>query len=156
MKRNIDKDMFIKVCNESISMRDACMKLNMAYTTFARYAKKFGCYKTNQGGIGIIKNNPKYWNKEKLIQFISENPEHPWQSYKLKTYLLKYKIKPHICEICKNTVWLDKPISLELHHIDGNPMNNNLDNLQLLCPNCHAQTETYRAKNRRIGAADQK
>ena len=156
MKRNIDKDMFIKVCNESISMREACMKLNMAYTTFARYAKEFGCYKTNQGGVGIVKHNSNYWNKEKLLKFIIENPEHPWQSYKLKTQLLKYNIKEKKCECCNNSMWLNKPIALELHHKDGNPLNNTLDNLQLLCPNCHAQTETYRAKNKRQGAADQK
>ena len=41
-------------------------------------------------------------------------------------------------------------IPLELHHKDGNKFNNNLSNLELLCPNCHAFTNTYRTKN--IGA----
>ena len=40
-----------------------------------------------------------------------------------------------------------EPIPLELHHKDGNRYNNQLDNLMLLCPNCHALTENYRAKN---------
>ena len=39
------------------------------------------------------------------------------------------------------------PLNMELHHIDGNKYNNSLDNLILLCPNCHAQTDNYRAKN---------
>ena len=42
---------------------------------------------------------------------------------------------------------MGKPISLEVHHIDGNGKNNSLDNLQLLCPNCHSQTENYKGKN---------
>jgi predicted HNH restriction endonuclease len=40
-----------------------------------------------------------------------------------------------------------KPIPLELHHKDGNRYNDQLENLILLCPNCHAFTENYRAKN---------
>lgn len=58
------------------------------------------------------------------------------------------QLRGHECEQCHNTEWNNKPIPLQLHHIDGNRANNNLDNLQLLCPNCHAQTETYCGKNR--------
>lgn len=50
----------------------------------------------------------------------------------------------HQCEKCKNTVWLEVPITLELEHIDGDNSNNVEDNLLLLCPNCHAQTKTWR------------
>lgn len=50
----------------------------------------------------------------------------------------------HQCEKCKNIEWLSLPIALELEHIDGNNTNNVDDNLLLLCPNCHAQTGTWR------------
>ena len=40
-----------------------------------------------------------------------------------------------------------KKIPLEVHHLDGDRMNNELSNLQLLCPNCHALTENWRGKN---------
>ena len=48
---------------------------------------------------------------------------------------------------CGLTTQLDQPIPTELHHKDGDSTNNELTNLELLCPNCHALTENYRGKN---------
>lgn len=56
-------------------------------------------------------------------------------------------LRPHMCECCKNTEWMSRPIPLEVHHIDGDHLNNELDNLQLLCPNCHAQTDNQCGRN---------
>jgi hypothetical protein len=58
------------------------------------------------------------------------------------------KIRGRVCESCRNTEWLGKPIALELHHVDGDRANALEDNLKLLCPNCHAQTPNYRIRNR--------
>lgn len=52
-----------------------------------------------------------------------------------------------VCEVCGISSWNGKPLSLECDHIDGNPHNNVPTNLRLICPNCHSQTETYKAKN---------
>lgn len=57
------------------------------------------------------------------------------------------------CECCKLTTWLNEPITLELHHKDGDKLNNDLDNLQLLCPNCHSLTENWRGRNNGNGKA---
>lgn len=51
------------------------------------------------------------------------------------------------CEYCKLTIWNDFRIPLELHHVDGDRSNNDLNNLIILCPNCHAQTATYCGRN---------
>ena len=51
------------------------------------------------------------------------------------------------CEICGISEWNGKPISLQLHHVDGNRKNNLLSNIQILCPNCHSQTDNYAGKN---------
>ena len=56
-------------------------------------------------------------------------------------------LRGHKCEKCGLELWLDSKIPLEVHHLDGNHLNNELENLQLLCPNCHAFTENYRGKN---------
>lgn len=69
------------------------------------------------------------------------------QSNKLRKKLLREGIKEARCERCGNTEWMGVPIPLEVHHINGDKTKNELDNLQLLCPNCHALTDTYRGKN---------
>lgn len=51
------------------------------------------------------------------------------------------------CECCGLEEWMGKPIPLEAHHKDGDELNSTLENLQLLCPNCHAMTDTYKGKN---------
>lgn len=70
-------------------------------------------------------------------------------SYKLKHKLIRVGVFKYECSNCKGTEWLGNPIPLELEHKDGNKFNNKLENLCLLCPNCHALTDTYRAKNYR-------
>lgn len=56
-------------------------------------------------------------------------------------------LRGHKCECCKLSEWLEEQIPLEIHHLDGDHLNNELENLQLLCPNCHAQTDNYKGRN---------
>ena len=65
------------------------------------------------------------------------------KSSKLKEKLINAGLKQNKCECCGLTEWLNKPIICQLHHIDGDETNNELSNLQMLCPNCHSQTENY-------------
>lgn len=73
-------------------------------------------------------------------------------SCKLKKKLIKEGLKENRCELCGITKWMEQPISLHLHHINGNNRDNRLENLQILCPNCHSLTENYcgTIKNRRF------
>ena len=71
-------------------------------------------------------------------------------SHKLRIRLIEEGYFEVKCNHCGLTHWLNKPIPLELHHKDGNKLNNNLNNLELLCPNCHYFTETYKSKNRSV------
>jgi DNA-binding CsgD family transcriptional regulator len=67
--------------------------------------------------------------------------------YHLKKRLLEVGLKKNRCEVCGLTEWRGEPVSLELHHMNGDALDNRLESLQLLCPNCHAQTETFGRRN---------
>lgn len=68
----------------------------------------------------------------------------------IKRYLLL--TRGHICEKCKLSEWNGLPISLDSHHEDGDYLNNNDENLKLLCKNCHSQTDNYGSKNKGNGS----
>ena len=68
-------------------------------------------------------------------------------THELRLRLLREGVFAHECACCDNSGWQGAPIPLELDHIDGDRTNNALGNLRLLCPNCHAQTATYRGRN---------
>jgi len=87
------------------------------------------------------KSDPKYLTAEQYAtrSYVS--------SHKLRLKLLRDGLKKYQCEICERVEWMGNPIPLELDHIDGDRYNNDLSNLRIICPNCHAQTETYSGKN---------
>jgi Zn finger protein HypA/HybF involved in hydrogenase expression len=89
------------------------------------------------------------WSKDKVLKPVEEifvvckkrNTAY------VKRALIKLGIKKEICENCELKEWLGEKIAIEVDHIDGNNLNNQLDNLRFLCPNCHSQTPTWRGRN---------
>lgn len=67
-------------------------------------------------------------------------------SHRLRLKLIREKVKEHKCEICNLSQWNGLPIPLELDHINGNKKDNRLENLRILCCNCHAQTSNWRGR----------
>lgn len=82
----------------------------------------------------------KVWNDGRQLK--------EWSQYTNTTMIKKRLIEERgvQCESCTLTHWLQKPITLELHHIDGDRNNNSKENLQLLCPNCHSTTPNWRGR----------
>lgn len=134
--------------NETDTMAKAAKLINMPFSTFKRKASKLGLYAPNQGASGTKKPFELKNNSVKIPLEDVLNGLHPqYQSNKLRTRLIQEGIKTHKCEWCGNKEWRGKPISLEVDHINGIRNDHKLENLRLLCPNCHAQTNTYRGKN---------
>jgi hypothetical protein len=135
----------------STSIRQVLEKLNIVPAG--------GNYQTTNRRIEKLNIDTKHftgqaWNKGKVIgpkrdikEYLSN--EFPILSHKLKNRLLAEGLKEHKCECCGITEWNGKPAPIELDHINGNHHDNRLENLRILCPNCHAQTDTYRGKNKK-------
>lgn len=81
-----------------------------------------------------------------LEKILTENSE--YNRTKLKERLVQEGLKEYKCECCGISEWMGKPISLQLHHLNGVHNDNRINNLQLLCPNCHSQTANYGTKGK--------
>ena len=147
MKSNkITDEQFIEICGNSKSMSEACKKLGLAFSTFKNRAIKLNCYVTNQGGIGLHKKRKDGIPLKEILE--GKHPD--YQTYKLKIRLIKEGIKQDKCECCG---WDKKPegaqfTPCELHHINGNHSDHRLENLMIICPNCHSLTKNYRFRKR--------
>lgn len=93
-------------------------------------------------GLSFSPRKPK-----PIKEILVRNSE--YQSYKLKRRLINEGIKKEACEVCgwcRKTI--DGRIPLELDHINGDHKDNRLENLRILCPNCHSLQPTHRGLNK--------
>lgn len=138
----------------SFSIRQVLLRLDL-HAAGDNYTK----IRSRITGLGLDMSHfrPQVWNRGKKLDPRSAHKdillflEHgvPIQSTKLKKRLISSGVFKHECMNCHNTTWLGKPTPLDLHHIDGNNKNNKIDNLQVLCPNCHSLTNNFRGKAKR-------
>lgn len=152
MRYKYTKDELEKIVLSSQSIAEVCRKLSIKeaggnYKTLWSKIKNWNIdysHFTGQGWNKGLKFKP---NKEiELSNILVKNSD--YQSFKLKNRLFKEGLKSKKCECCGLSDWFGSQIPLELHHKDGDKFNNLFENLQILCPNCHALTDNYRGKNR--------
>lgn len=143
------KNFYINLIKQSESLIDVCRKANIVPTT-GNYNTLKKIIKEEKIDISHFKRFSQNINTKKrnISEYLNNN--HQISSYKLKNRLLNEGYKKYVCEKCGNTEWFGKPIPLELHHINGDNTDNRLENLQILCPNCHACTDNYGGKNQHI------
>ena len=150
------KDEVLYVLNEATNYGDACIKLGLATRKGTKTRPMHNLRRiADHHGIDIdmyLVSHGRYcytptmtlerMAREVLLENVVVHRAN------LKAWLYYYELKEKKCEECGCTdVWNYKSITLELHHMNGVSNDNRLENLQILCPNCHSQTDTHRSRN---------
>lgn len=146
--RKIDPRVILEsVKRHPLSMADAARECGLPFMTFKRRAEGLGVYAPNPSGKGRKIPGRGERNRVDVYDIIEGRVHFPWTS-KLKKKLYKAGIKKPECEKCGQTnEWNGEPLVMHMDHIDGDNTNNLLINLQILCPNCHTQTDTFAGRN---------
>ena len=148
-----NKDL-IKAVKNSYSIRSVLKKIDLApaggnYTQVQKAIKNLGLTTDHFTGQG--------WRKNRTFNFVARRPlsdilvkHSDFQSFKLKKRLFREGLKTAECELCN---WAEEAedgrIPVELDHINGDRFDNRLENLRILCPNCHSLQPTHRGMNQK-------
>ena len=148
------KEKLIDIVNNSLSIKDVLLKLNLSLSggNYSHISKIMNYYNIciehfkgqsyNKGRTFKRKAPSEYLIRYDKSKFVSND--------KLKKRMLRDKVVEYKCIGCNLSEWRGYPIPLHLHHIDGDRWNNTIDNLEILCPNCHSLTDNFAGKKNKI------
>jgi len=150
MKRQYSDEQLALSVKNNVSIAGVLRQLKLRpiggnYRTINRLVAKLGLdisHFTGQGWNVGLEFKPKKSIPDNEIFILNSQYKCSWrlrERYKSLT-------KQNYCNYCGLSEWMNKPIPLEIHHINGNNTDNRLENLSLLCPNCHALTINYRGR----------
>ena len=143
----------IQAVKSSSSIAQVLIKLGLKavggnYRIIKRRFKELNIDTSHFTGQGHLKGKKHGWTPKIPLEQILVDKSN-YQSYKLKNRLIKEGYLENKCSICAlGDSWCGKKINHHLDHINGINTDNRLENLRLLCPNCHSQTHTYSGKNK--------
>ena len=150
----LSEDEFISLIRNSNNKAEVLFKLGYSvkgnswgYTLLRKRMEELHLngieFKGRSGFKDKVNESLKLENVDKIL---CENSPHTRAV--IRRFVLKNNLIPYKCSCCGNEgEWLDKPLSLQLDHINGNCSDHRLENLRWLCPNCHVQTSTHGSKN---------
>ncbi len=131
--RRYDWDEVQEAVDDGLSVRECCERFGFCTATWTKAVRR-----------GAVV--PRAWITPIDELLVAGRPR---SRAHLKRRLIKAGLKENRCEECGITEWRDRPLSMELHHVNGDGEDNRLENLRLLCGNCHAQTDNWGGRGRR-------
>jgi 5-methylcytosine-specific restriction endonuclease McrA len=153
-KVNYTKELLEENVKDCYSLSELCRKLGLKpvggnINSVKRKLDEFEVDYSHFTGKNwnVNPKNPVY--RGKFLPNLSEHSS--LRSARVKELLFRMGLKENKCENpeCGLSEWHGKPIVCELHHINGDSTDNRIENLIILCPNCHSQTENFRSRNRK-------
>jgi len=153
---NYTPDQLQELLDSSNSYKEVLRKLNMCdhgsnYTTLRKIIGEYQLdltkiaenrAKENKMFVENLHNKQRMSLQDILVENSTYN-----KGNDIKRKLIDVGLKEHKCESCGLMEWLGSPIPLQLHHQNGVHSDNRLENLELLCPNCHSLTDNFAGKN---------
>lgn len=146
MRKRWNDEQLVKAVAESTSLVEVMQKLGL----------KLSC---NQGGGSSVRIRDRivalgietsHWArrsnkgyKRKRLEDVLAGKKVYASSNGLRDRLVAEGILPYLCRVCGLSEWCGRPLGLQLDHINGNRFDDRIENLRLLCPNCHSQTESF-------------
>lgn len=147
---------FVNAVKNNYSVRSCLLALGLNatggnYALFRRRVKALGLDTSHFTGQGHLKNRTHDWSKKKTLEEILVADSDYTDRKQIKKRLLAKGLLTYECSSCGIADWQGQPLSLHLDHINGVNNDHRLENLRLLCPNCHSQTSTYAGRNKPKG-----
>lgn len=157
MKYKFAEEDLKKAIKNNLSWASTCRYLGIKdrggnQSNLKNTAIKLGIDFSHFTGKGWLKN--KTYTKVDINEYLQNNKK--INSHNLKIKLFKTGVKKKECEICGTSNWLGEEVVFELDHIDSNHHNNFLNNLQILCPNCHAMETRKRINSKKFKKLDKR